>query len=98
MSEKIDQLVQDAINCYNQQDWTEAQKAFEEVLTEDPDNPEANAFLGSILYNLGNTQDALTKFQKAENANPARDYIYGEWGIVLNDWGRALEDIQAYEQ
>lgn len=99
MTDKTEQFIQDGIAFYNQPDWEKAQKAFEEVLSLEPDNREANAFLGSISVIQERNDEALVYFGKVgDDLTPPRDYSNGEWGIVINDWGRILTDLRKYDE
>jgi tetratricopeptide (TPR) repeat protein len=98
MTDQTEQLIQDGIRFYNQQDWERAQNAFEAVLSLDPDNREGNAFLGSLFIILDKPDEALICFGKVGHFEPPRDYASGEWANVLNDWGRMLINLEKYEE
>ncbi len=98
MTNDTEQLIQDGIAFYNGSEWEKAQKSFEEALSLDPENREANAFLGSVLTRVNKFHEASSYFGKADGDDPPREGLNREWGGILNDWGRTFLNVKDWNR
>jgi len=71
-------LLQIAKAAFQKQEWPKAIKAFKEVLTVDPNNPEAHTHMAYILMQAGHADGAVLAFDKALSVAP--NYQMALWG------------------
>lgn len=72
--------------AFAQQDWPKAIENFKKVLTIDPNQPEAHAYMGFILVQAGHADGALMAFDKA---------LAGAPNFPLALWGKGMTLYQA---
>ena len=71
-------LLQEGKNAFNKQDMRKAIDAFKGVLAADPNQPEANSYMGVILMQAGHADGALMAFDKALSVAP--NFPMALWG------------------
>lgn len=71
-------LLQEAKNAFNKQDMRKAIEGFKSVLAADPNQPEANSYMGVILMQAGHADGALMAFDKALSVAP--NFSMALWG------------------
>jgi cytochrome c-type biogenesis protein CcmH len=71
-------LLQQGKQAFAKQDFAKAIDAFKQVLTQDPNQPEAHAYMGFILVQAGHGDGALLAFDKALAVAP--DFPMALWG------------------
>lgn len=64
--------------AFTKQDWPKAIEAFKQVLTADPNQPEAHSYMGFILVQAGHGDGALMAFEKALSVAP--NFPMALWG------------------
>jgi protein O-GlcNAc transferase len=64
-------------------DWDEAEELALDVLAVDPEDALMRAYLGSILLQKGETEDALSQFRLAVEAQPGIAAFHNELGTAL---------------
>lgn len=72
--------------AFAQQDWPKAIEAFKTVLALNPNEPEAHAYMGYILFQAGHADGALMAFDKALDAAP---------NLPMALWGKGMTLYQA---
>ena len=70
MSKEITTLLTAGVKAYKDGNIREALRHLEQVLAQEPDNPEANFSLGLISVNSGDLSQSLSFFKKAIKAKP----------------------------
>jgi cytochrome c-type biogenesis protein CcmH len=58
-------FLQEGKSAFAKQDWPKAIEAFKQALAVDPNQPEAHAYMGFILFQAGHADGALMAFDKA---------------------------------
>lgn len=97
-AQNLDGLLASGRAAAERQDWKDATEAFKQALVLDPDNLEANTFLGLILLRAGHGDEALQAIERALAIAP--NYLLALWakGLILfeskQDYAGA---IQAWE-
>ena len=71
-------VLQAGKTAFSKQDWQKAIASFNKVLTMDPNQPEAHAYMGAILLQAGHSDGALMAFDKALSLNP--NFPMALWG------------------
>jgi TolB-like protein len=78
------------------QNYEEAQKLFEKVLAHDPENFDANSFIGSIYKRKLMHKEAMYHLTKARKLDPGRADIWEEIMIVFLNMGDYSSAEKAY--
>ncbi len=77
--------------------YSEGVTTFRETVTLDPDNAQANYYLGRFLLADEQPKQALPYLQKAASLDPKdTDYLFWK-GVVLGELGKRKQERQAYE-
>lgn len=76
-------VLQAGKTAFAKQDWQKAIESFKKVLTMDPNQPEAHAYMGAILLQAGHSDGALMAFDKALSLNPNFPMALWGKGMVL---------------
>jgi len=71
-------LLQEGRTAFNKQDMRKAIEVFKKVLAADPNQPEANSYMGMILMQAGHADGALMAFDKALSVAP--NFPMALWG------------------
>jgi cytochrome c-type biogenesis protein CcmH len=71
-------LLQEGKQAFAKQDFAKAIEAFKQVLAQEPNQPEAHAYMGFILIHAGHGDGALMAFDKALAVAP--DFPMALWG------------------
>ena len=71
-------LLQAGTQAFAKQEFAKAIEAFKQVLAQEPNQPEAHAYMGFILIHAGHGDGALLAFDKALAASP--DFPMALWG------------------
>jgi cytochrome c-type biogenesis protein CcmH/NrfG len=74
----VSALLQEGKIAFNKQDMRKAIDAFKGVLAADPNQPEANSYMGVILMQAGHADGALMAFDKALSVAPS--FPMALWG------------------
>jgi Tfp pilus assembly protein PilF len=74
----------------------EAEKAFREVIKQDPKNPEVHDGLGVALLMLGRYQDALAPLQKAVQLDPQNGSYNNNLGVAQMEVGLYADAAKAF--
>jgi cytochrome c-type biogenesis protein CcmH len=74
----VSALLQEGKTAFNKQDMRKAIDAFKSVLAADPNQPEANSYMGVILMQAGHADGALMAFDKALSVAP--NFPMALWG------------------
>lgn len=97
-NKQIDQLLQRAFNLHRTGKFSEARKAYEEILEVNPQNSDALGNLGLLLHSESQTVNAVEYYQKALALAPQLDHLHYYLGNGLNELGLYEEAIVAYEK
>ena len=91
------QLLAQGRAAFAKQDWPKAIEAFKKVLTVDPNQPEAHAYMGYILAQAGHADGALMAFEKALAQAPNFPMALWGKGMILlrekQDYANARETL-----
>jgi len=74
----VSALLQEGRTAFNKQDLRKAIEVFKKVLAADPNQPEANSYMGMILMQAGHADGALMAFDKALSVAP--NFPMALWG------------------
>src|ERR1700733_3149205 len=76
-------LIQRALQLHQSGSLREAHALYTQVLSVDPDNPDAIHFLGYLEYQRGNLESALQSMRRSVELRPRASQYHGNLGIVL---------------
>ncbi len=76
MDEKLQELFDDGIFAFSQNDYEKAIDRFQEVLAEQPDNFEALNSLGMAYYRMGDFTTAIEYGHRAEKLRPSEQVVH----------------------
>jgi hypothetical protein len=82
----VSSLLQEAGTAISKEDWPTAIEAVKKVLALDPNQPEAHAYMGYILFQANHADGALMAFDKALSLSP---------NIPIALWGKGMTLYQA---
>jgi cytochrome c-type biogenesis protein CcmH/NrfF/cytochrome c-type biogenesis protein CcmH/NrfG len=74
-------FLQEGKAAFAKQDWPKAIEAFKQVLAVDPNQPEAHAYMGFILFQAGHADGALLAFEKSLSIAP---------NLPMALWGKGM--------
>jgi protein O-GlcNAc transferase len=77
--------------------WTEAERAFRQVLELDPGNRQAYSLLGLVLHAQGKLVEVETCFRDAVRANPTNGRAHYNLGVILHQLGNLDEAGACFE-
>jgi len=81
---------------YDQGNYTEAIRAYDEAITLDPEDVYAWYNKGWALYSLGNYTEAIQAFDEAIRLDPEYAGAWTSKGIAFDEQGNYTEAIQCY--
>lgn len=96
-SEKIQPLIDQTTQAFEQKDYDRVIKLAEEILTDDPANFITLNLRGSAYFEQGNLEQALNDYTKAAELEPLYPYSFYNRGRLLRIQGKyteALADLQ----
>jgi tetratricopeptide (TPR) repeat protein len=76
----------------------EREKTFENILSRDPDNFDANYQLGKLLATGGKPAEALPYLQRAGKLNPANADVHHSLADVAENLNQPLEAVREYQR
>ena len=100
---KINKLIEDGIDEYNNQNYAKAKNNFLKALDIDNRNAEANALLGATLYdenpkNKKNVEEAIKRIKKALKQNHNLESAHYTLARIYNDQGLSDLAIEEYNE
>lgn len=90
-----------AREAFTQKDYERAQQASAEVLEYEPDNYNANVFLGLALLNLKKTEDSERAYRKATALSPEQPLAWQGLSQLYDqacDWAKYTETLEHLAQ
>jgi protein O-GlcNAc transferase len=91
-----DELVQRAMALHQAGSVAEARAIYENVLTADPQHPDATHLLGLLLYQSGQLPEALPLLEKAVTLCPQAPHFYSNYGNALRANGQRTMAVEKY--
>jgi Flp pilus assembly protein TadD len=92
----VAQKLKQALTLHARGDADAALPMYREILSEQPDNPTAQHYLGVIHYQRGNLADALPLLERAVAARPAEAEFHNNLGLALAAADRDSDAIAEY--
>jgi tetratricopeptide (TPR) repeat protein len=101
--DRLNNLIDEGIDEYNSKNYAKAKSKFEKVLELDKDNAEANAFLGTTLYeedpdNDENIEEAIKKLKKALKEDNTIEQAHYTLAQIYDDQGLEESAIEEYNE
>jgi predicted O-linked N-acetylglucosamine transferase (SPINDLY family) len=93
---RTEQALEAAVQKHQEGRLAEAQALYQQVLAQQPDQPDALHLLGVLFYQLGRPDAALEQIRRAVALNPAAPDYQINLGEILSATGRLDEAIVAY--
>ena len=97
MNWKINSLLQDAINNFKRNNFSEAKILLFKILDIEPHNFDALNIIGVITGKENNHIEAINFFKKAQNIRPDNNLVNFNLGKALSEIGNDLEAIKYYK-
>ena len=92
------QILQQALALHQAGSLPEAEALYRQILSADPDNPDALHYLGMLAHQAGKNEIAIELISRALRCRP--DYVnaLNNLGIILNDQGKLDEAAANYRR
>lgn len=98
MSESQREALQPALDLMHAGEWQTARELLQELLVSEPTLALVHANMGSVQWQLGETQRAEQAWLKAVQLRPDWAALYNRLGIFYRDEGRFSEALAMYQQ
>ncbi|CAH2575340.1 UDP-N-acetylglucosamine--peptide N-acetylglucosaminyltransferase 110 kDa subunit [Planktothrix rubescens] len=95
---ELEKLLKDAGDAFGQQNYTQAESIYRQIIKNNPNHAEAYLWLGSALYYQGKLEEAIASYRQAIQLDPKSAYAYNGLGIALKDQGKLEEAITNYQK
>ena len=73
----------------------EAERAYRQILTRDPGNPQATHYLGITLFRMGQREEGLDELRRSVALAPLEPILEQNFGLMLAEAGR-VEDAESH--
>ncbi len=93
----IQEQLQAAVGAHQRGDLDEAQTAYDAILAEAPDQPDALHFSGLLRYQNGDAEAALVLIQRSLDQHPANAGAHNNLGNIYKSLDRREEAVEAYQ-
>jgi len=90
MSQKLNQLIQNALGLQKSGQLQEAEVLYRKILVKEPKNPGVLHLLGLIKYQSRNYPEAIDLIRKAIQVNQQESQFHANLGKVLRDAGQTM--------
>jgi serine/threonine protein kinase/predicted TPR repeat methyltransferase len=97
-SVNVREKCQEGDSCLEQQQYTQALQAFQEVLRVEPTNLYALNGKGTALYRQGNYKKAFEAYQRATEIEPENAVVWVSAGMTLNRLRRYQQAVVHFER
>lgn len=94
----IGQALQNVIVLHGERKLLEAENLLWQILEVEPENPDANHFIGIIAYEVGNFEYAENYLKKAIQLNPSNPSCYLNMGNLVQTMGDLEGSLKWYEK
>ncbi|MDM8535860.1 tetratricopeptide repeat-containing glycosyltransferase family protein [Desulfobacterales bacterium HSG17] len=94
----INQMLQEIVRLHSQRNLNDAEVLCQQILSLEPDNPDANHFLGIIAFEAGNFPVAKIYVNKAISLMPHNASCYLNMGNIIQQEGDYHEAIKWYDK
>ena len=98
LGQSVEELLKQAADAYGQQNYTQAESIYRQIIKNNPRHAESYLWLGVTLYRQGKLDEAITNYQKAIQLDPKSANTYNNLGNVLRDQGKLEEAIFNFRQ
>jgi len=92
----IEHLLRTAVEHHKVGQLDEAEKGYQKVLEQYPNQPDALHLFGVISHQRGKHEAAIELIQKAIQINPQNGTYYNNLGVTLKERGNLVESIECY--
>jgi protein O-GlcNAc transferase len=94
----VDQAINLGLQHHRAGQFAEAEAIYRQILSQQPNQPDALHLLGLIAQQAGRRDLALDLIKQALRAAPQRADMHGSLGLVLQEMNQPDESIAAYQQ
>ncbi len=94
--QKLDDLLEDAFNAFDAQNYEETLSILNKITKIEPDNYTAYYYKGLTYGNMNNYSAAITEFMKAKNLNPQFVFVNYLLGVAYDNIGDKYEAKKYY--
>jgi Tfp pilus assembly protein PilF len=98
VAQSIDELFEQGNAAEDAGRFSEAERFWNQVLRQEPNNAGAYNNLGNALRDQGKLEEAIAAFRQAIQLDPNYDAAYNNLGIALSKQGKLEEAIAAFRQ
>jgi predicted O-linked N-acetylglucosamine transferase (SPINDLY family) len=95
--ESLRRLIQQAFQQHQAGRLQEAEKIYQQVLQQNPENGDANHLLGVLALQSGKYEKAVQLISRAINSNPKQPAFYNNLGNALKAQGLFDKSIEAFQ-
>jgi len=97
-SNRIQELMRQAVTCHQQHDYARAEAGYREVLRLIPTHPDATHFLGLLAHQTGHDEAALTFLKQSVVLGPGSALYRHNLGGVFRELGQHVEAERCYRE
>jgi Flp pilus assembly protein TadD len=87
-----------AVECHQKGQFAEAERAYRDLLCQNPDNPDALHLLGMLAHDTGQPSKALELITRAVRLRPDISYYHSNLGNVLQQLERFQDAEHSYRE
>jgi tetratricopeptide (TPR) repeat protein len=98
LGQSVEELLNQAADAYGQQNYTQAESIYRQIIKNNPHHAEAYLWLGSALSNQGKLEEAIVNLRQAIQLDPKSATAYFSLAIVLSNQGKLEEAITNYQK
>ena len=96
-SQSLEQKLARAVDFHNQQDFSQAESMYREILVDDPNNYDALHYYGLLAFQLGNHDVGLGLVDRAIQAAPDFADAHNTKGFMVSELGRHDEALPYFD-
>ncbi|HEY9635381.1 MAG TPA: tetratricopeptide repeat protein [Coleofasciculaceae cyanobacterium] len=94
----ISEAIALALNSYQTGNLSQAELLYQQILQQQPNNPEALHWLGVIAHQLGKLKEAIAYYQQTLAVQPNQSEVYYNLGNAFQQQGDLAAAINHYQQ
>ena len=98
LGQSVAELLKQAEDAFGQQNYTQAESIYRQIIKNNPNHAESYLWLGTALSIQGKLDEAITSLRQAIQLDPKSAIAYHSLGNALRNQGKLDEAIASYRQ